>query len=229
MAGRRYEGGSRHGSPGPNGPEPDNDDLPAEVMAQLEAWVKNMVRPEDWRSAPLKGTALEALLDALPDESLTAGDIERLERRRRIAQEAKEGIAGLPLAVGEAFDALCDKEHVEKSDVARAFGVNVEALYAVLRGERSLFELSASRLPAVARSLRMDLWRLIITLELVARRALLTEVQRRTQLALNRSDRLQAPDKVRADTLRLALATAEKENRSAARFFAEARRLLRNS
>jgi hypothetical protein len=199
-----------------------------EADAQLEEWFKRIVRQDDWRSAPLSGAALEALLDGLPDQSLTQSDIERLDRKRRSAEDIDAELQDLPQDnLGQAFGELCRRRGVEFLSLAPVFGVSSALLAEVFDDRRSFFELPPSSLPRVAKTLRMELQRLVDLLKAITRQTLLSQVRCRAAVGISRSDRKQPAETARADALRLALGRISRQNEAAARFFAAANALVR--
>jgi hypothetical protein len=107
---------------------------------------------------------------------------------------------------------------------AAVFGVTPNTWIAVEQEQQPWYQLPSEAVPAFATAVCEPVERLLGLLTIAARRALYIGIERRTNLSLGRFDDNQKTDEARRDTLRVAFARIQDENRGAARFLEEARR-----
>jgi transcriptional regulator with XRE-family HTH domain len=191
-------------------------------------WAEKVAQSGVLRRAPLSPDALEMVAELTPLASVTAECLARLERERLAVRDAIRATAALEAEchVSSPADLLRDlreRAGITADQTAALFGVTPTTWIAVERKQQPWYQLSGEALPAFADAVREPIERLVGLIAIAARRALYSGIEGRANLSLGRFDDAQGQAEARRDTLRVAFARVQDENRGAARFLEGAR------
>lgn len=209
------------------GNEPLVDD---EEMAHIEAWLRDVVDADVLRRARLPDETIEMISTVLPDASITSELRGRMARRRKdlraewVREAQLESQCSSP-SPSHLLRQLRERAGLATERVAKVFAIAPSAWDAVERQQSPWYRLKAESLPAFADAVGEPLGRLVELLALTARRSVLAGVQRRARLALGRFDETSEGGGGQLDTLRMAFARMQDENRGAAEFLRRAQKV----
>jgi hypothetical protein len=200
-----------------------------ERTAAILHWEEKVARSDVLRRAPLSDGALELVAQLTPPGSVTAEYLARLDRERLAVKDAIRGVAALEAECHASSPAdllhdLRERAGITAEQTAALFGVPPSTWIAVEKKQQPWYQLPGEALPAFADAVREPLERLVGLIAVTARRALYNGIERRASLSLGRFDGTQGEAEARRDTLRVAFARVQEENRGAARFLLGARR-----
>jgi transcriptional regulator with XRE-family HTH domain len=203
--------------------------LDGDQAAAITDWAERVARSGVLRRAPLSEETLEVVAALTPPASVTAECRARLERERLAVRDAIRNTAALEAECRASSPAdllhdLRERAGISLEHTAALFGVTATTWLAVERKQQPWYQLPGERLPAFAEAVREPIERLVGLIAVAARRALYSGIERRANLSLGRFDNTQGEAEARRDTLRMAFARVEDENRGAARFLDGARR-----
>jgi hypothetical protein len=203
--------------------------LPTDEVASLHNWAAEIARSGVLCGVTLSPGALDMLAEVLPPASITAESRTRLERE--LAAKRAELLAARTLEAecraespAILFRDLRERASLPPERAAHLFGVPLATWTAVELNQSPWYRLPAEALPVFAALVREPIDRFLALITLTARRAVLQGIERRMGLALGRCDDPKGPNEARLDTLRVAFARVEEENRGAAAFLERARR-----
>lgn len=205
-------------------PAPEGDGA-----AAIADWAESVARSGVLRRVPLSENALQLVAELISPASVTAECLARLARERLAVRDAIRAAAALEAecsasSPADLFHDLRERAGISVEQSADLFHVTPTTWVAVERKQQPWYQLSAEALPAFAEAIRQPVDRLIGLVAVAARRALYTGIERRANQSLGRFDNTQEEAEARRDTLRLAFARVQEENRGAARFLETARR-----
>jgi transcriptional regulator with XRE-family HTH domain len=189
--------------------------LPADLVNELEALALRIRKAATLRRPPSDDSALEALVEMLPSQSLTEDFLESVNERRKASSGANSpatALRQLRLRAGLSLD-----------QAATCFGVTPGELERVEGESLSWYRLPAERLSTYAQMVRLPWASVVDLLQYTARKHLVRQVESRLRLALGRYDKLQTASKARLDAIQTALATVKEENQAANEFFRRAK------
>jgi transcriptional regulator with XRE-family HTH domain len=195
--------------------------LTADLINELEAVALRLKERTTLRPAPSDDSALEALVEMLPSESLTEDFLESVNERRKASSEADSPAATLKQLRATAG--------LSVEQAANCLGVTPAQLEGVESEAMPWYRLPAERLSIYAQMARLPSASVVNLLQHAARRHLVRQVVGRLQLALGRYDKLQSASKARRDAIKTALAMVKEENQAAIEFFRRAKRAFQNS
>ena len=158
----------------------------------------------------LDQNALEAMLDALPSESITVDLADRLRQRWEAARSCSPG------QVIHEFRIEC-KASLEGA--AAELGTSPSFLRDVEEGRAEWFGLAAENLARFAKAMNAPLEPFMIRLKAAARCEFIEEVRQRMQLKLGRHDALKAPQEALSSNLLAAMAVLRERNVAMRAFF----------
>lgn len=201
---------------------PDGDQA-----AAIADWAERVARSGVLRRASLSDETLEVVAALTPPASVTAECRARLERERLAVRHAIRDAAALEAecrasSPADLFHDLREGAGISPEQTAALFGITPTAWLAVERKQQPWYQLPGERLPAFADAVREPIDRLVGLIAVAARRAVYSGIERRANLSLGRFDNTQGEAEARRDTLRVAFARVQDENRGAARFLERA-------
>jgi transcriptional regulator with XRE-family HTH domain len=194
----------------------------------LAEWMEKIARADALRRVPLSIDTLELLAQLIPGASITSDFLKSLQRAREqirvgIRSEAKLESECPDTSPADLFRGLRERAGMTTEETATIFGVTPATWIRVEAKAHPWYDLPGEAVPAFARAIREPVDRLLGLITLVARRALQSGIERRVTLSLGRFDNAQHVAEARRDTLRVAFARIQTENRGAAEFLARAR------
>jgi transcriptional regulator with XRE-family HTH domain len=203
---------------------------PSEAV-ELDQWIEEIVCSGVLATTPLKPKALDTIVSCLPSASFSDDFIVRVERERKrvqletLAEQDAERTCNAQTP-GDLVRDLRSARQLPLEAAADALHISPDRLSAIEAGAAPWSVICPAYLSTFAELVGISLLRCVALLKVAARRAIRAKIERRASSALGRFDRTQHQRAARRDTLRMAFARVQEENRSAAEFFREADRLV---